>query len=182
MAKRNKSGTIIGMGGIKSRRLTLPVDCHDGDFVGDYVPFYFCPRSVMLYVINQANHPDLDYKGGQEPIIHLEADLKQVVEWAEKKRQHWAFSLSNAGAYYAQFRSSLDQLSEVNWEAVAAVDFRSSDIKEGKQAEFLMKEFFPWQLIERIGVVNEVIAQRVADLIQKERHRPKIEIKKDWYY
>lgn len=40
----------IGMSGIKRRRVEeLEVDCYPGTKVGDYVPFYFCPRSVMLY-------------------------------------------------------------------------------------------------------------------------------------
>jgi len=43
--------------------------------VGDCVPFYFCPRSVMLYLIYQGNHPDLQYHGGQDLVLHLEADL-----------------------------------------------------------------------------------------------------------
>src|SRR5688572_32706394 len=88
----------IGMSTIKQRRLRLPVHCHPGDCVGDYVPFYFCPRSIMLFVIHQANHPDLTYRGGQGPIVHLEADLRQVVEWATENGRRWAFSLSNAGA------------------------------------------------------------------------------------
>jgi len=52
-------GTVIGMNTIKQRRLVLPVDCHPGDHVGDYVPFYFCARSIMLYVIHRANHPEV---------------------------------------------------------------------------------------------------------------------------
>ncbi len=32
----------------------------------------------------------------------------------------WAFSLSNAGATYAEFRNRLDQLGEVSWAAVEA--------------------------------------------------------------
>jgi hypothetical protein len=60
------------MSAIKRRRVEeLEVSCHPGTKVGDYVPFYFCPRSVMLYVIHRANHPDLSYRGGQEPIVHL---------------------------------------------------------------------------------------------------------------
>jgi hypothetical protein len=55
VVKRGHPGTTIGMGGIKTRRLGLPVDCHPGDHVGDFVPFYFCPRSIMLYVIYCAN-------------------------------------------------------------------------------------------------------------------------------
>lgn len=78
MAQR-QGGTVIGMGSIKQRRLSLPVSCHNGVYVGDFVPFYFCPRSIMLFVIHRANHPDLAYQGGQQPIVHLEADLHQVV-------------------------------------------------------------------------------------------------------
>ena len=33
----------------------------------------------MLYVIHCANHPELAYRGGQQPIIHLEADLHQHI-------------------------------------------------------------------------------------------------------
>jgi hypothetical protein len=55
------------MTAIKRRRLGLPLPCHAGDRVADYVPFYFCPRSVMLYLIHRGNHPELTYQGGQSP-------------------------------------------------------------------------------------------------------------------
>lgn len=74
---------VIGMSAIKARRIEeLMVTCHPGTKVGDYVPFYFCPRSVMLYVIHMANHPELAYREGQGPIVHLEADLHRVIAWA----------------------------------------------------------------------------------------------------
>jgi len=111
MLSRGGPVQAIGMSGIKRRRVeALPVDCHPGTKVGDYVPFYFCPRSVMLYVIHCANHPELTYRGGQEPIVHLEADLYSVIEWAEANNRRWTFSLSNAGAYYTEFRSQAEAL------------------------------------------------------------------------
>ena len=61
---RGQPGTTIGMSTIKQRRLTNPVKCCPGLNVGGCVPFYFCPRSVMLYLIDKANHPELDYRGG----------------------------------------------------------------------------------------------------------------------
>ena len=94
IVRRSAAGTTIGMSNIKQRRLRLPVDCHPGDCVGDFVPFYFCARSIMLFVIHCANHPELDYRGGQEPIVHLEADLRQTVIWANANSVRWAFSLS----------------------------------------------------------------------------------------
>lgn len=179
---RNAVGTVIGMNAIKQNRLKLPVKCHVGDYVGEFVPFYFCPRSIMLYVLHMANQPGLTYRGGQGPIIHLESDLGRVVAWADANKRKWAFSLSNAGASYTQFRSDLNLLSEVNWPAVAATDFRSADIKEGKQAEFLMHESFPWELVERIGVISPGMAQQVSNAMQGRGHRPQVEIKREWYF
>jgi hypothetical protein len=179
---QRQGGTVIGMGSIKQRRLGLPVSCHQGLRVGDCVPFYFCSRSIMLYVIHCANHPELAYRGGQQPIVHLESDLHKVVQWAAANGRRWAFSLSNAGAFYTQFRAELAQLGEINWDAVAATDFRPADVKEAKQAEFLVQDSFPWHLVERIGVHSQAIVPRVASAMQGAAHRPVIEIKRDWYY
>jgi hypothetical protein len=179
---QRQGAMVVGMGSIKQRRLELPVSCHAGLRVGDCVPFYFCSRSIMLYVIHCANHPELAYRGGQGPIVHLEADLHQVVRWATTNGRRWAFSLSNAGAFYTQFRAELAQLDEINWDAVAAANFRPADVKEAKQAEFLIEDSFPWQLVGRIGVHSQAIAVRLASALHGAAHRPVIEIKRDWYY
>jgi hypothetical protein len=92
------------------------------------------------------------------------------------------FSLSNAGAFYAQFRSQTDQLDEVNWPAVTARDFRNPDIKEGKQAEFLVHEFFPWELVETIGVISQAMAQQVTNSLLNVAHWPRVLVRPDWYY
>ena len=96
VVRREPAGTTIGMRSIKQRRMDLYLSSHPDLHVGDCVPFYFCPRSIMLYLIHQRNHPDLDYRGGQEPILHLEADLHAVVAWADAQSVRWAFTLSNA--------------------------------------------------------------------------------------
>ena len=182
MQRRGGSGTTIGMDNIKQRRLTLPVKCHPGDHVGDYVPFYFCPRSVMLYIIAKRNHPELAYRGGQDPIVHLQADLRATVTWAEAQQRRWAFSLSNASAYITEFRSRLGQLDEVNWPAVASTDFSSRDIRDGKQAEFLLHHVFPWELVEFVGVHSREIANQVEHLLQAAAHRPTVGQRPGWYY
>ena len=63
--QRAAAGTTIGMNSIKQRRMTeLTLTSHPKLRVGDCVPFYFCPRSVMLYLIYMANHRELSYQGG----------------------------------------------------------------------------------------------------------------------
>ena len=175
------AGTKIGMGRIKERRLTeLTLQSHPELFVGDCVPFYFCPRSVMLYVISRANSQDLDYKGGQGSIIHLRADLQAVVAWCNAAGRKWAFTLSNAGSRFFEDRADVESLSEVNWDAVGAVSWRTC--RDEKQAEFLVEESFPWDLIEYIGVYDEATYRRVLLSLRGVDHRPPVEIVKSWYY
>lgn len=174
---------VVGMSHIKQRRLEeIEVECHPGTHVGDYVPFYFCPRSIMLYILHMGNHPDLNYREGQRPIIHLQADLRAVVEWADRKERRWAYSDRNAGGFLANFYTGLDHLGEVNWAAVESTDFRDMVIKEGKQAEFLVYGLFPWRLVERVGVCDERVAEQVRQAIADADHRPPVAVERDWYY
>lgn len=178
---RASAGTTIGMSNIKQRRLTeLTLASYPDLHVGDCVPFYFCPRSIMLYLIYQGNHPELDYRGGQEPILHLQADLYDCVAWAEQNRKRWAFTLSNAGARYFEDRCDLSQLHDINWQAIQARDWQSC--KEGKQAEFLLEDNFPWHLVECIGVQTQKVYQQVVNALPTDSHRPPVNIKTDWYY
>jgi hypothetical protein len=183
MVARGGPTVAIGMSSIKRRRLEeLRVKCYPETFVGEYVPFYFCPRSIMLYLLHMGNHPELTYRGGQGPIIHLVADLHEVVAWAEGERRRWAFSLSNAGARYTEFRNSIEQLVDVDWGAVANNDFRSAEVKEGKQAEFLVHELFPWGLVRGIGVRSEEVADQVRALLAEAPDAPPVAVRREWYF
>ncbi len=177
---RAASGTTIGMRDIKQRRLHSLLSSHHDLHVGACVPFYFCPRSVMLYLIYQGNPPNLPYREGQGPIIHIEADLHRTVAWADGVGRRWAFTLSNAGSRYFEDRCDLGRLDEVNWEAVYARRWQGK--QEAKQAEFLVEHSFPWELVERIGVLKPQVYQRVVGAIPSHAHRPTVEVVKDWYY
>ena len=180
IARHTAPGTTIGMTDIKERRLNSPLNSHPDLRVGDCVPFYFCARSVMLYLIYMANHPGLAYRGGQRPIIHLEADLHETVAWADRNGRKWAFSLSNAGSSYFRDRCDLAQLDEIDWGAVQARVWR--DCKEGKQAEFLVEHSFPWGLVQRVGVHSQDIHGQAREAVRTADHRPRVEIVPDWYY
>ena len=181
IARRGPVGTTIGMNDIKQRRLAeLSLNNYPDLRVGACVPFYFCSRSVMLYVISQANHPQLSYRSGQDPIVHLEADLRSTVVWAEENKLRWAFTLSNAGARYFEDRSNLQELDEIDWNAVHARDWRLC--KEGKQAEFLVEQWFSWELVSRIGVLSPQVKHRALAALQSATHRPSVEVRRNWYY
>lgn len=179
MAQR-QGAAVIGNNQIKADRLLLPVSCNAGTTVGQHVPFYFCPRSVMLYVISKQNHPNVAYQAGQGPVIHLEADLNEVVAWANAQPLKWAFTDINAANRAADFYNNLNDLGKLDWDAIAAVSWVRR--RDHKMAEFLLHERFPWTLVRRVGVHSQPMAQRVADAMQGAAHRPPVEIKREWYY
>jgi hypothetical protein len=122
----------------------------------------------------------LKYQGGQEPIIHLEADLFEVVHWANEQNRRWAFTLSNAGSYFFEDRCDLNNLGELDWNAIGTNTW--SQCKDSKQAEFLIERCFPWHLVRRIGVRNTLVVDRVVEALDGARHRPDVLTLPQWYY
>jgi hypothetical protein len=173
-------GTTIGMSTIKARRLAKTLNSYPDLHVGECVPFYFCPRSVMLYMFHMNNHPEITYRGGQTPIVHLQADLYQTVKWANQNGKRWVFTNSNAGSFYFDDFNNLSQLNQVNWSSVGATNWK--DCREQKQAEFLLEEQFPWTLVEAVGVYSQAQVQQVSTALNSTTHRPPVSVQRNWYY
>ena len=168
------------MSKIKRRRLEeCELSSHPGLFVGQCAPFYFCPRPVMLFLMHKRN-PELEYQGGQSPIVHLVADLYKTIEWAEQNNKSWAFTASNAGSYYFEDFNKISQLNKINWDAVRTNYW--SNCREEKQAEFLIEECFPWDLVEEIGIISTDYYRIVDKKIATASHKPKINLRQEWYY
>jgi hypothetical protein len=142
--------------------------------VGDAVP----------HLSGQSPRADLPRR--PRPILHLEASLHDTVVWANANNKRWAFTLSNAGSYYFEDRADLGRLCDINWDAVQANKWSgpgvSGLVKEGKQAEFLIEEFFPWSLVSRIGVHSRQIHNQVANILRDAAHKPAVQIMREWYY
>lgn len=175
-------GSMIGLERLKQRRLyKLKLHSHPDLYVGECVPFYFSPRSVMLFLIHCRNQ-ELAYQGGQAPIIHLQADFYRVVDWADQQNPwvRWVFTTSNASSNYFEDFNQVDDLKRIDWRAVQANIWK--ECQDVKQAEFLLENHCPWHLIEHIGVHSKFYHQQVKDIIKQTRHQPTIEITPHWYY
>ncbi len=159
----------------------MEVTCHPGTKVGDYVPFNYCPRSVMLYLLHMGNHPELGYRGGQEPLLHLEFDCNELIAWADAERRAWAITTTNASARYSQFYAKHSALSAIDWDAVRATYWRDQSVREHKQAEFLVYDSVPASLIRRIGVHDTSIQGKVIR-IMGDSENPLVEVRREWYY
>jgi hypothetical protein len=178
--KKEYLGTTIGISAIKDRRLKNPLTSYPDLHVGECVPFYFCYRSVMLYLFYKNNHSDILYDGGQEPIIHLVTDLNLTIDWASHNNRRWVFTDSNAGSFYFNDYCNLNQLKLINWPAVNANNWHNC--REHKQAEFLIENQCPFNLVESIGVFSQKQFNTVSSLISCSKFKPIVKIKRYWYY
>jgi hypothetical protein len=170
---KNLSSTNIGHLHIKQRRLSRPVQTQAGGMLGEYVPFNFCPRSVMLFAIHKGHQ---DYQGGQEEVIHLLSRVSLAVGLGKP----WAFTDRHAELAHALHFDDLSQLDEVPWEIMEQTYWQ--DAKEERQAEFLVRDFFPWSAIVGIGVMNPTVEQRTKAALAQAAHQPRVVVRSHWYY
>jgi ssDNA thymidine ADP-ribosyltransferase, DarT len=173
MAEHDRA--VIGYGHIKQRRMTeIRVDCCGGRFVGEFVPFYFCPRSPMLFTVDRGNtgRPP----GCQRTIVHLVSTVAAAIS----QNRPWAISDGNAGAFHTVFSSELIALSQLDWEAIRATQWQGRTHQ--KSAEFLLADFFDWSRVCAVGCQNAATALQVGNLLTDCLNRPTVSVEPDWYY
>jgi hypothetical protein len=164
----------IGYSHIKQRRLNRPVLVGVGGKLGDYVPFNFCNRSVMLYVVSRGH---ADHAEGENEIVHLVSSVNTAIAL----KRPWAFTDQHADLGYAAYFDAIEKLGEVDWTVMPRTQWGGDDeLKAKRQAEFLIHEEFPWSAVESIGVKNAAVAAKVRALLPQ--GRPPVAIQPDWYY
>lgn len=170
---RGLATTNIAHTHIKDRRLRRAVPVAARGQLGAYVPFNFCPRSVMLYPIStgRTGVPD-----GQARVLHLVSSVARAVA----TRRPWAFTDRHAELGHALYYDDLGRLGEVPWAAMDVVYW--PPVREERQAEFLVHEFFPWTAIEAIGCRDDQVAQAVRIAIATQEHQPAVAVRPEWYY
>lgn len=170
----------IAYNDIKERRARKPVTCGRGGMVADYVPFYFAPRSPMLYTINRGNVAH--YTGDQSDIVHLVASIASIVDAG----LDFVFTDGHPVIAVTSFFDDLGDLGKVDWPLMESKYWHDTaddpDRKRRRQAEFLVRDFFPWALVDYIAVRNQTAAKLVSETVDLSSGRPSVILKPGWYY
>ncbi len=172
--------TNIAYQNIQDRRATTRVPCGARGNLHDYIPFYFAPRSPMLYVIHRGMVND--YPHGQKSIIHLVSKTQSI----QQVSCEFVFTDGHGTMRITQFFDELNDLDKVDWDVMKTkfwnnID-KDMDRSRRRQAEFLVHQFLPWDLITHIGVINDEMKIRVEQILQASTDRPTVVIHPDWYY
>jgi hypothetical protein len=175
---QTRKSVNIGHMHIKERRLRREVPVGPKGTVGEYVPFYFAPRSPMLFAISRGAVEG--YAEGQNPLIYL----CSTVEAVDKAGLGWVFTEGHADMSFTDFFDDLDDLGKVDWALMEERYWNDTnddpDRKRRRQAEFLVHEFFPWELVSYIGVYDRSVAEAVGKVLNA--GCPKVGIEQGWYY
>jgi hypothetical protein len=179
-ARRKLEPVEIAYTRIKERRTRKLVPVPPGGVLAEYIPFYFCNRSPMLYVIHHGYVPV--YRDGQKNILHLVSS----VEAAARSQTPFVFTDGHAVVDISRYFTDLGDLEQIDWPVIEAWSWHNTtndnDRERRKQAEFLAHNFFPWKLIQEIGVINLAVRDMVLSLLEKAEHKPVVSIRRKWYY
>lgn len=168
----------IAYGEIQLRRSEKNVPLPPYGKLHDYVPFYFAPRSPMLYTINRGNVRH--YQGGQQEIIYLVSSVQRVQE----KDIPFVFTDGHAVIGYSEFFNEVKDLDQVDWGVMTSHMWTDTveapDRKRRRQAEFLAFKQFPLDCVIEVGTFNRSYSDKVmSDL--GEFNIP-VKSRRDWYY
>ncbi|RKN29934.1 type II toxin-antitoxin system toxin DNA ADP-ribosyl transferase DarT [Micromonospora musae] len=178
--------TNVGAVEIKTRRRQRLVPCPPGGSVADYVPFYFAPRSPMMYRI-ACDHRDGKsgcYPGGDDPLIYLVSSVEQV----DAAGLSWVASDGNCAVGLTTFSAQLDELATlVDWPLLQEQIWRNipedMDRMRRRAAEFLVHREFPLDLLVGYAVRTEQRREQLRQVFREAGMiEPYVAVRPAWYY
>ncbi|OHB68290.1 MAG: hypothetical protein A2V70_20420 [Planctomycetes bacterium RBG_13_63_9] len=167
---------------IQAQRAHTPVPCGPGGVIHDYVPFYFAPRSPMLYVISRDNVQG--YDGGQEPIVYLVSNAQTI----QSSGTGFVFTDGHSIMALSMFYDDLAHLDRVDWSVMRSKWWndtdRAPDRKRQRQAEFLVHRYCEWPLVQGVVVFSEQRKEHVEDVLARFPQYPGVvvRVERGWYY
>lgn len=114
--------------------------------------------------------------------MHLVASAEAIAAYPRP----FVFTDGHAEVALTTFFDHLGELNEVDWALMVARywadTLQDPDRKRRRQAEFLVHEFLPWDLITGIGVHDAATQGRARAALAGAGHQPPISVTPEWYY
>ncbi len=171
----------IGDSSLINRRATF--ELYNGKNLGDYIPFYFGPRSPMQFVIERG-HNDVDIVRSSD-ILYCISSINKVI----KKQIPFIYCDGHATDRLTSFYNTNDvddiknQIDFIATNAKNWADWahpEDLDFKRRKEAEFLIESDLPFESIRGFVVRRELVKDKlIADYGLNESQ---IHVNPEYYY
>jgi hypothetical protein len=169
-----------GQPSIKERRRSREVPECRGGVVADYVPFYFAPRSPMLFSILGGRVKE--HGTDQSQLIYLVTQLSRVITHGLP----WVAADRNAVLHPAKFTVDRRRLEDhIDWAVMEAQYWRNT-VNDGsrmqrRMAELLVHGSVPWSVISHVVTCCERRAAIAKDRIPA-TNPPRVLVRPNWYF
>lgn len=170
----------IAYSDLQGRRSVRQVPVHPFGTLHDYVPFYFAPRSPMLYTISRGNVAH--YQGDQSSLIYFVPTAQRIAS----AEHPFVFTDGHGIMYWTRFYNNLSHLDQVDWEIMQSNFWNDTtanpDRKRKRQAEFLVYKEAPLSLFSEIAVMTSVKKIQVEQKLVVAGISMPVTVHQDWYY
>lgn len=161
MSSNSETFTECASTEIKGARRTKPVPVHPHKCVGDYVPFYYAPRSPMMSAISHGRVP------GYSNSRHLVYLISSIVR-VDAAGLAWVCSDGNARTGITRFFNTWEDLeAKTDWPLMKDQYWTDTaddgDRRRRRMAEFLVHRFFPLSLISAVVTYNRQILDTISE-------------------
>lgn len=154
--------------------------------MGDYVPFYFAPRSPMMYRIacDRRDAVRGRYQGGTRPLVYLVSSVSRVLDHGLP----WVASDGNCASTVTTYTNNETDLDgHVDWDLMDAMMWKATeqdaDRPRRRMAELLVHHRFPLDVALGLAVSDEATALRVRQEIDASGRGVRfVEVRPRWYY
>lgn len=177
----NPSYKAIGDSSLIETRTAFELD--NGNYLGDYIPFYFGQRSPMQFVIERGHNNVDTVKADQ--ILYCVSSVNKVIE----ARIPFIYTDGHATDKLTTFYSSSDVMGieeHVDFDATKARKWAEwanpddLDLKRRKEAEFLIETDLNYELVLGFVVRYEFVKERLMKEFDIEEK--KIVVRPNYYY
>ena len=161
----------IGNPSIIDRRDDTAVRIQGYGNIGDYIPFYFTPRSIMHYNIVTGHYAPVVPKVEKEDILVTRAEIIKLTGL-----DRFFFTDGQANTAITTHFNDIASLGHIDWPIIHYSDFKKSESDQDKQrryhAEFLVHGHIPVSYIESLFVYND----KAATFVEKELNKAKVNL------
>jgi hypothetical protein len=171
----------IGNADLINDRAVKQVPHRMGGTLADYLPFYFTPRSPMLFNIVTGRN-GVARRANQE-IVVLVSSVPHLV------KNDLPFLITDRHAIYevAGFSEDVAFLERLDWQILQNSDFSRNDASdpdkfERDQAETLVQRHLPVSGLLGIACSDDLAHERVQSALQNADLALKVAIRKEWYF
>ena len=182
--KSNLLSNEVGNTAIKERRRRRSIKVDPGGVVADYVPFYFAPRSPMMYAIAGGTVPT--FQEGTKQLVYLITSLERLHQLGHQI----VLTDRNAALNYAEHQvfdpEDLVDDGFIDWPLMDEKYWRDTPEdptrRERRMAEALVYQQVNWRAIDRIVVQNRTIGDRVIAILAEYGVRSQVNVTPAWYF